>query len=603
MSMAESRTKTMEAAAAAVGGKPPVCPVCESQAVVFLCEVDGFRIFRCPQSATDFVWPMPGDAQLKQLYDREQWFEGGEKGGYQNYDAQTEPLLPFYLEMLAECERESKNVSILDVGCGYGTHLAMASRRGWQCFGVEVSEHARKIARERHGERLYVVESVERVIPHQFDVILMLEVIEHLHDPYPLFYSLFSLGAIGPKTRIAITTPNARSFAAVSDPGAWIYRHPPSHLVYYSARSLRHVLERLRFTGVKVEGTYPADDGKPASYEDETAGVNDEWVSCSGLLARASGSDFMEFMHERYVPGTWSKITEYEHLPRYAFARTYAVGAQVLDFGCGTGYGAAQLAEVAEHVLGLDASADALVWARATHDHSHLSFEQRDDLGRGLPASSFDLITCFEMIEHVDEDTQREAVQSFARLLRPAAKLLISTPNPEVTVNYGENPYHRKELTEQEFRQLLSASFAHVQMLRQWIRPSVTLAADDLPGQAAEFGYIGGTDASTPPANFLAICSHQPLPGLGEKCYLDGSQDFVAVSMAREKALHQARIEHFSILQRTRDLYVSLVAREAELAENRAVLDGMKGSFSWKLTAPMRFVAQLLRGGRSRSRS
>ena len=75
----------------------------------------------------------------------------------------------------------------------------------------------------------------------------------------------------------------------------------------------------------------------------------------------------MAFMHERYVPGTWSKISEYEHLPRYVFARQFAHDAKVLDFGCGTGYGAALLAETANSVLGLDIDPAALEWARHTH--------------------------------------------------------------------------------------------------------------------------------------------------------------------------------------------------------------------------------------------
>ncbi len=36
--------------------------------------------------------------------------------------------------------------------------------------------------------------------------------------------------------------------------------------------------------------------------------------------------------------GLGRKITEYEHLPRYVFAKQFAQGARILDFGCGTGY-------------------------------------------------------------------------------------------------------------------------------------------------------------------------------------------------------------------------------------------------------------------------
>ncbi len=113
--------------------------------------------------------------------------------------------------------------------------------------------------------------------------------------------------------------------------------------------------------------------------------------------------------------------------------------------------------------------------------NERLRFERRDDLGHGLPADSFDLVTCFEMIEHVDQKTQALAIESIHRLLAPAGKLVISTPNPKVTENYGENPFHLHEMNEDEFVGLLSEHFKYVQILRQWIRPSVLIAQQACP--------------------------------------------------------------------------------------------------------------------------
>ena len=75
------------------GSIKPMCPISKSTDTLPLCQVDGFDIWRCPESATDFVWPMPDDKTLKDIYDREACLEGGERGGYDNYDTQTEPSL------------------------------------------------------------------------------------------------------------------------------------------------------------------------------------------------------------------------------------------------------------------------------------------------------------------------------------------------------------------------------------------------------------------------------------------------------------------------------------------------------------------------------
>ncbi len=426
------------------------CPLCKFQNTKFLCNVDGYQIWRCPQCALDFVSPVPDEAFLKAYYNRKDWFESGERGGYESYDQQTERVLPVFLDLLAQYEHTCSGRYILDIGCGYATHLAIAADRGWKAFGMEPSAHALQIARERNGNKVFLVDQIEALVPCEFDLILLFDVIEHTRDPFSLFFKLFSMGAIGPKTEIAITTPNARSCSAVSDPAKWAYRHPPSHLFFYSAEALQRLMTTLHFRKAEIAGVYPDDSSQAAAYEDEFFPKNRELQNYAGLLCRASCSDFKEFMHERFVPGTWSKIAEYEHRPRYVFAQKRVSGARVLDFGCGTGYGSSLLADVADQVLGVDIDTTALDWASQFHNKPNLKFQICSDFGRNLPAESFDVITCFELIEHLNEEAQREFMENARSLLAPGGELIISTPNPVVTANYGENPYHLREMDEGE---------------------------------------------------------------------------------------------------------------------------------------------------------
>lgn len=545
---------------------PPRCPVCGTRTETRLCDVDGYEIWRCSHCATDFVAPMPSESDLRRLYDREAWFEGGEKGGYRNYDQQTEGLLPFFDSLLERIEGESSGRSVLDIGCGYGSHLARAAARGWKCFGVEISEHARKVARERHGDDIFIVESLAKIIPHEFDLILFFDAIEHFPDPLLPLYELFSKGAVTPQTSIVITTPNARSFEAVKDPTRWAYRHPPSHVIFYSAQSFETLFRKLHFSRVAVIGIHPSENGganDSAGYQDERFPLNDRLAGYAGLLCEAAGSDFKEFMHERYVPGTWSKLAEYEHMPRYLLAQEMAAGLRVLDFGCGTGYGSALLAEKAASVLGVDIDLAALEWARTTHHHARLNFECNGDLGSGLPGAWFDLITCFEVIEHVDQPTQAAMVQSFARLLKPEGKLLISTPNPFNTANYGENPYHLHEMDEQEFLALLRKSFPHVRMLKQWIQPSVVIEPDTPTSHAHE---RLARDAALTPVAYVAECSQRPL-GEGERLlYRDSTVDYVLDSIQKEHHQNELQLHNYQTLERfvNRGLEVAALSKEIE---------------------------------------
>ena len=541
------------------------CPVCgNSQSVFALCEVNGFSVFGCKVCGADHVFPMPGSELLKAYYDREQGFEGGEVGGYQSYDQQTAWSVEVIKPILEEFEGE-QGLSVLDVGCGYGTHLDLAASLGWKCFGVELSVHARQIAQQRLAGKAYIVETVVDLIPHEFDLVLMLDVIEHLPSPYTLFYSLFSIGAITPKTRIIISTPNAGSDEARQNPAQWSYRHPPSHLIYYSADSLRFLLEKLHFSRIDVKGIHPLLLQHPKLHE--IAGYG-------GLLATAAGGDFTDFMRERYVPGTWSKIAEYEHLPRYELAKRMVVGKAVLDFGCGTGYGSAILSQVAENVTGLDIDKAAISWAKATHQNPLLTFHRCSDLGATLPSGSFDAVTCFEMIEHVDYETQQAVIKSIARLLRKDGLLIISTPNPEITKLYGVNPYHLREMTSSEFHELLAVRFPHIRILEQRVRNSIAFDEGGA-SRGVRTQSIAQGGASVIPLAYIALCSREPIAEIDSLVVFDEEVDLIRETLSREKKLNLARFDAYRFSELT-------YAQKAELQKLDAAAAEYRGAFAIK---------------------
>jgi len=545
----------------AVHKAPHTCPVCGDAAhISLLCRVDDADVFTCATCQADHVFPPPSPQDLAAYYDRREWFEGGEKGGYENYDAQTGWSVDLITAILARFEGRA-GLSILDVGCGYGTHLAAAAKLGWKCFGVEPSAHARSVARERLGGTAHIVENVGELIPHEFDIVLMLDVIEHLPSPYPTFYQLFSIGAITEKTLLVITTPNAASVEAIRDPLAWPYRHPASHLVHYTPPALEFLLRRLHFKDIDVRGLTPGTE------------TSTDLPNSEGLLITAQGSGFAEFMRERYVPGTWSKLAEYEHLPRYALAKTLAAGKTVLDFGCGTGYGAALMAETANQVTGLDIDAAALEWARASHRNPRLQFQRHADLGATIPAATFDLVTCFEMIEHVDFDTQKATVASIARLLRDDGLLAISTPNPAVTALYGANPYHIREMNEAEFRDLLSPHFPNVRILRQFVRVGIALDQEGGDQKLTPDFIDPRQPAETKPLAFIALCSRKPLPEIPNRVLFDQGVDYIAQFMGKENLINRVRLDAFAQGELAHSLQGQF---DRALSERNAVQDELK---------------------------
>jgi len=105
-----------------------------------------------------------------------------------------------------------------------------------------------------------------------------------------------------------------------------------------------------------------------------------------------------------------------------------AEGRDVLDLACGVGYGSQWLAKSgAKSVLGIDLAADAIEHAKKNYFHPSVSYRVEDATAMEYE-QQFDLIACFEFIEHIDE--QAKVLDGIKRALRPNGTLIISTPRP-----------------------------------------------------------------------------------------------------------------------------------------------------------------------------
>ena len=100
-----------------------------------------------------------------------------------------------------------------------------------------------------------------------------------------------------------------------------------------------------------------------------------------------------------------------------------------IDAFCGNGYGAARLAR-APHVCvqGIDASEDAIAVAQSHFGSERVQF-QALRFPCDLPKERFDFATCFESLEHVEEDGA--LLETLARSLAPGGLLFVSVPNEE----------------------------------------------------------------------------------------------------------------------------------------------------------------------------
>ncbi len=178
----------------------------------------------------------------------------------------------------------------------------------------------------------------------------------------------------------------------------------------------------------------------------------------------------LELTEERVIP---KKMNEnngllVEHLARYKFASRYAQG-RVLDIACGVGYGAETLLAIGEgitEIVGVDIDARSIEYARINYDYPQTSFyvgEASDsDVMNNL--GQFDTIVSMETVEHIKDDYQ--FVANLKNSLKEDGTLVISTPFGRGRDVECSNPYHYRQYTEEEFRELLS-SFSQVDLFCQ----------------------------------------------------------------------------------------------------------------------------------------
>ena len=158
-----------------------------------------------------------------------------------------------------------------------------------------------------------------------------------------------------------------------------------------------------------------------------------------------------------------------EFLARYSFACRFVKKKKVLDIGTGLGEGAYYLAtRGASEVLGIDYSESAIKYARRTFQAENLKFEVMNALALSFTRRSFDVITAFELIEHLPPPQHASFLERIAGILRSGGVFVISTPNKLISSpgrRKPYNPYHYKEFVPGELRELLRRHFFKVSLM------------------------------------------------------------------------------------------------------------------------------------------
>lgn len=234
------------------------CRVCSATMCTPYFSARGYTIVRCNTCGLRYVNPQPNHEELNRLYasydDGDQWRNGEER---------------FNRAIRQVVLRYKKEGSALDVGSGSGDFLRCLRDGGFRVFGIEPSQTGSAYARSVHGIETFngTVEAfVASGASRTFDIVTLLNVLEHLQDPASVL--LRSRQVLRSGGILVLVVPDARLHALVGETRRrlgfkdpfWMNaaRHPlvgfdpPHHLCSFDPKTVSQLVNRCGFETIDL---------------------------------------------------------------------------------------------------------------------------------------------------------------------------------------------------------------------------------------------------------------------------------------------------------------------------------------------------------------
>jgi SAM-dependent methyltransferase len=201
--------------------------------------------------------------------------------------------------------RPAAGTRLLDVGCSSGAFLASAAAAGLAVEGVEPSPEAAESAR-RAGFKVFTGLLEDARYPDAcFDLVTLVEVLEHLADPGALLAECRRI--LRPGGIVLVTTPNADSWTARALGGDWevfSLTGMGGHVSFFNPRSLQLLAGRAGFDTLKVETRHVrlAEKGRDSPLVVKLSKVAAGLLDAPARIA-GKGHDLAGYLRRREAPG------------------------------------------------------------------------------------------------------------------------------------------------------------------------------------------------------------------------------------------------------------------------------------------------------------
>jgi len=146
-----------------------------------------------------------------------------------------------------------KGKTALDVGCAYGYGVEVLKSLGYNAYGTDISKYGIRIAKSFHPSE-FLVSDVEGGLPFKenfFDLLICIDVIEHLKRPFQALKNMFACC----RNTMLLTTPNRLVEKPIKK---MLSDYDETHISVMTQNEWEKHIEALRPTFFRIEQFFDA---------------------------------------------------------------------------------------------------------------------------------------------------------------------------------------------------------------------------------------------------------------------------------------------------------------------------------------------------------
>lgn len=211
-----------------------ICQLCKKKTTKNVKTVNDIDVFECENCRLGFV----DQKQTRHLNPQEEYSLQGYK--------QSEKKLRARFEWIAsEIQKYKLKGKVLDVGAGYGLLSSILYNKGYEIEIIEPKNTPYYLHDKKFKHYKTTIEKFSNNQKGRYDIICMMDVIEHLINPLLMLRKLKQL--LNKKGIIVIQTPNYKSLMAQICKN-WSWWMVSDHKYFLSPKSTRILLEKAGFS-------------------------------------------------------------------------------------------------------------------------------------------------------------------------------------------------------------------------------------------------------------------------------------------------------------------------------------------------------------------